>query len=51
MAYQILRLSRSAMQEQINSATAAGFPHYVYGLLRGDTGELFYVGKGTGDRV
>ena len=39
------------MSNQIAVAIEAGYPHYVYGLLRADSGELFYVGKGSYGRV
>ena len=39
------------MESQIAKAAAAGYKHYVYGLLRKDTAKLFYVGKGVRNRV
>lgn len=35
----------------ITEAKKNGHKHYVYGLCRGDTKELFYIGKGVGDRA
>lgn len=43
--------NRKEMQEAITKETAAGNPFYVYGLVRGDTGEVFYVGKGSNGRA
>lgn len=39
------------MMQMIQESTSKGNAHYVYGLCRGDSLELFYIGKGVKGRV
>lgn len=43
-------LTKSEMRKAIESSTAKGNGHYVYGLCRGDNGRIFYIGKGINGR-
>lgn len=43
--------TKAEMLSLIKAATANGHRHYVYGLSRGDSMRLFYIGKGVRKRV
>jgi hypothetical protein len=44
-------LNKVQMMQAIQQSASNGQAHYVYGLCRGDSLELFYIGKGINSRV
>lgn len=43
--------TKAEMREEIAAQAEQGNGHYVYALHRGDTNEIFYIGKGQNGRV